>query len=420
MKSLLTILFSLLVVSCFAQDGDIYIFKGNLKSKLRKEDVPYAAVSLINKKMGVVANDKGQFELHIPKASWNDSVEIQAMGFITWKEHVNNLLKTPQHTIFLADTVYNMTEVVVSSISPREIVLRAFERSETNFPTSPYEMECFYRNTVKEDGKYVKLLESLYKAYDRGFTHGNNEAAVDLSHAVTRQSKDYSNPEARLPYPFFRPQWLLTIENYARNKQQMLKNIKRSVYEFEFESPKYLNGKMIYIIDAKVKDEIKDFIFDMKFYIREKDYAFVQIDFDGGSKLEYLRPQGMPQGLKVDVLAFRNTYVFKEHEGKMYMHYLNDFASYDWYRNKKRLSHNEENGQVIIQNISFPPGGKATFPFFPKRRFAALIPTNYASEKEKWNNDLVNQIPFDSAIKTDLEKEMSLEDQFLKKYETAK
>jgi hypothetical protein len=47
--------------------------------------------------------------------------------------------------------------------------------------------------------------------------------------------------------------------------------------------------------------------------------------------------------------------------------------------------------------------------------FSQEGPTDYEKDKPLWNNELVGQIPLDTKIKSDLEKEMVLEDQFLRK-----
>lgn len=415
MKKMCLAILCLISLSCFSQN--IYIFKGELKSRSRKEEVPYAAVSIPSRRMGVVANDKGQFELHISSDYWTDSVQIQAMGFSTYTARIQDLVKNAYHTIFLTDTIVPMAEVVVSSLEAREMVLRAYQRADSNFQNTPYEMDVFYRSTIKENGTYVKLLESLFKAHDRGFNYKRIAQSVEVGNEIVRTSVDYTNPKAKLPYPFFKPQWLLTADNHARNRPDIVKNIKEGNYEMEYETPKYLGGKLIYVITATPKDKARKFIWDIKFFIREKDYAIMQVDFDGKSRIDRVPVSGIPGGLRIAITEFKNTYVFKEHDGKMYMHYLNNFIGYQWYGSSsgKLLSSCEENSQAIIQHVYFPPGGKMTFTPAPKRQFAGLIPTNYAAEKDKWTNEMVNQIPFDPRIRTDLEKERPLEDQFLKK-----
>jgi hypothetical protein len=300
-------------------------------------------------------------------------------------------------------------------MSAKDFVKKAFEISGTTFPDKPYEMDCFYQSTVKENGKYVKLLQALFTAYDKGFTYKKIDESVELGKIHVRKSLDYSNHDARLPFPFFRPQWLLTGDNYARNKTVILDNIDNSVYDISYEDPEFLSGDMVYVILAKAKESVQKFVFDIRLYIRAKDYAFLRIDFDGKRKIQYLQPHGIPASLRLVIKEFRNTYIFKEFDHRMYMRYLNDFAAYDWFGvpSGDHLSSCEENSEATLKNYTFPPNGSPSFEPFPRRDFAALIPSDYTKDKNAWSREIVSEIPFDPQIKIDLEKEMPLELQYM-------
>ncbi len=206
----------------------------------------------------------------------------------------------------------------------------------------------------------------------------------------------------------------MTVENYARNKQMLLDNMKQSVYEFELDTPTYFNDKLVYIVDANVKEAIQRFIFSAKFYIRADDYAIVQLDFDGKDKVSLIQPSGIPASLKLKILEYKATYVFKSFNDRMYMHYLNNYVIYNWLDSKsgKLINNNEENSQAIIQNINFLPNGKSTLHRPANRKLAAIPLIPYDSAY--WlNNDMVKQIPYDPKISSDLEKKgVDLEKQF--------
>lgn len=413
MKKILLLTFCFLQLQLSAQNKkDMYLLKGELIGEVSKQHIPYALIYIKGKRLGVASTDKGLFEFGIDPVYFNDTIEIKAMGYKLYTAPIASLQNQSYHTIMLRDTVFSLTEVTIPNIAPVELVRRALDKTNDNFPDKPYEMDCYYATTLMENNKYVKMTQCLFRAFDRGFNYNDINRSVDVSYIGVRKSNDYTNPRAKLPYPFFRPQWLLTSENYARNKQAILNNINRSYYDFEYAISKYYNGAVVYVVDAIPKASVDTFIFNIRFYIREKDYAIIQMDFDGKDKIAYCKASNLPVGLDLKVRGFRNTYLFKQTEGRMYMHFLNNNAQYDWYDAKTHalLTSCEENSEAVIQKIKQLSKSKSTI----RRPERKDIPS-MKYKPELWDNeDMVSQIPIADRVKTDLESEMPLEKQYQK------
>jgi hypothetical protein len=417
MKVVICFAACILTLQCYAQNAESYSFKGNIRSKKTNEPVAFASVMIQNTQQGVIANENGEFEFHISQEFWGDTVEIDAIGFKTRGYLVRDLIKIPYNKIELMDSTTSLSAVVVTNMSAKDFLLKAFQNSGSTFPDKPYEMNCFYQSTLKENGKYVLLLQSLFGVFDRGFGDNKILEAVELEKGHVRRSIDYQRQDVRLQGPFFRPSWLLTGDNYVRNSKEMLENIRNSIYDVNYEDPEVLSGDMVYVITVKANEHVQKFLFDARFYIRARDFAFLRADFDGKRKIEYLHPTKIPSSMKVVAKEFKTTYIFKEFDHRMYMRYLNDFISYDNIAvpSGELLSSCEENTEATLKDYSFPPKGKPTFEIFPVRVWGGLVPTNYGEDKKEWERPIVKEIPFDPQIKIDLEKQMPLELQFMTK-----
>jgi hypothetical protein len=401
-----------LVNSLFAQES-YFLLKGELHSSKSGEVIPWASIYIKGTSLGVASNERGQFEFSIARRYLKDSLLIRALGYKSVGFVIKDLEGRTYHDIRLDEKTYLLKELTVISPDPKAIVKKAFDRWNNNFCVSNYEFDSFYRQTQKENGKYAKLWECSL----RGLDHGYNSAkrgSVAIEYLQIRKSNDYRDSRTRWLIGFFKPQFIFTSENHSRNKDLLMMNFSNRTYTYELDSILYLDNKTVYVVDARASNDAKEFIFDARFYIREEDDAFVQMDFNGNRKLEYLKPKGIPGKLRIKLTDYRATYVFREVGGKMLMYYLNVNAAFNWTDQEGKKIYQEENSEAIIQNIRVLDAREKSK---VKSNFSNLnfgIPHG-GYDPVYWRNyDLVRQIPYGNSVATDLERGASLESQFIK------
>ncbi len=412
MKILLFTTFFILfnALNLYSQDG--FRFKGELRNSKTKEEIPWASLFIKGTSLGVPSNQRGEFEFLIDNQYKNDSLVISALGYQRISILINDL-KNEYAVLRLEEKAYQLNEVTIESPDLSRIVTTAMGKWIDNFMNSEYEFESFYRTTQMENGKYARLWECALKGFDKG-DYSDKQSRVDIEYLQIRKSDDYRDGRTRWLYAFFKPQFIFTGENHTRNRKVFVRNIEKSVYDYELDSILYLNNVAVYIINAQVKSEVKEFLFDVRFYIRADDFMFIQMDFNGKNKLEYLKPKGIPGKLKLRMAEYKSTYVFKEIGDKMYMYYLNVFAAFNWTDDSGKVIHQEENSEAIIQNIHpVAKTEKSTVKInFPQHSYGTPY-TSYNSSFWKSYN-LVGQLPYGKNLVKDLERDTSLEEQFTK------
>jgi CarboxypepD_reg-like domain len=413
MKVYLSAVITLIVVLELSAQDDAILFKGELINAKTQEKIPWASIYIKGTSLGVPSNEQGRFEFSIARTHVKDSLIISALGYESVALLIGELQLKGYRVIQLKEKVYQLNEVTIESPGPAKIVMDAMGRWNRNFSLSNYEFDSFYRQTQKENGKYGKLWECSLRGVDHGYDNAKL-SSVDLEYLHIRKSNDYRDKRTQWLIGFFKPQFIFTGENHSRDKALLNKNVTKSIYEYELDSVLYLNNNPVYVINARIKDNVKEFLFDARFYIRASDYAFVQMDFNGKNKLQYLKPSGIPKGLKLKMQEYRSTYIFKEIAGKMFMYYLNVYTAFNWTDQQNKTISQEENSEAIVQNIRLVDKKTETAvkPNFGKHNFG--IPhTSY--DPEFWTTyELVKQLPYDKKLSEDLQKSSSLEEQFTK------
>lgn len=412
MKSQILIMICLFSILSLSAQND-FLFRGELNNSKTNEKIPWASVYIKGTSVGVPSNEQGRFEFPIAYKHFTDSLIISALGYKPVGFLIEDLRKKAYHVLTLEEKIYQLNEVTIQSPDPAKIMTMAIANWDKNFYTAQYEFDGFYRQTQKENEKYGKLWECALRGLDNGYNTGKL-TSVAVEYKQIRKSNDYRDSRTQWLIGFFKPQFIFTGENHSRDKALISKNVTKFIYKYELDSILYLDNKAVYVISAKIKDEIKEFLFDARFYIRADDYAFVQMDFDGKNKLEYVKPGGIPKGLKLKMTEYKSTYIFKEIEGKMFMYYLNVSAAFNWTDPQNKVIFQEENSEVIIQNIHrLDKNEKTTVKQnFPKLAYG--IPHSSYAPAFWGSYELVKQIPYAQGLMKDLQKDSSLEEQFIK------
>lgn len=177
MKSILFLVILLSPIFCYSN----IISKGKLIDK-NNNPIPYANVVIQNTAIGVISNLDGEFKIIIPDKYKESVLEISSMGFKTKNISIKAFKKQKMHEIKLETAIVNLNEVTikVKATNANEIVQKAFDHYEDNFPTSPFIGQAFLRHTEKTKTKYKWLVDAAIEVYDPGFNQASKEIKLNI------------------------------------------------------------------------------------------------------------------------------------------------------------------------------------------------------------------------------------------------
>lgn len=169
------ILISFLILESFFSISQNYItVKGVVIDENTNQRISYVSISILNKPVGVISNENGEFVFKIPNTFITEDLCISILGYESYIKKVSDFSENTYYTIKLKTKKYNIEEITVEGkkkhLSPTKIVQQSLENIESNYPTKPLIYQGYYREYLKQGNKnYLNLLEAAIMIKDKGF-----------------------------------------------------------------------------------------------------------------------------------------------------------------------------------------------------------------------------------------------------------
>lgn len=312
----------------FGQDNEvIFTLKGTIKNAKTKQAIAYANIALKNYPIGINANEEGKFELNLETIYKFDTISFSAIGYASQEYSITNYHKDNNRTIYLVDTAYELENIFITSIPAKEIVSRAIRNISKNYPVRPYKMKGFYRTSFKENNKYVRLLETALQVYDEGFDVNNGISTENLK---MRKSYDYRNYKWRESANYLSS---FIMGDFIRNANGNLQDL-FGKWDYNVRGVTYLDKDEVFLIDAFIPIDNHHESYNAQLYIRIKDYAILQLNYD------YTWNPNYYPGVDVDSVTIKRTGVsvktfYRQFRGKLYLSYQSREVQWDIYDHTK-------------------------------------------------------------------------------------
>lgn len=278
--------------------------KGIITDEKSGEGVSFAHIGICYKSIGVVANDNGNYEFHIPDVVKNDTLCATAIGFETFKIPVSELKGMSTFNISLKPQISYLDDVLIKDerITARRVVRKAVDKIHKNYPKKPFNLKGYYRDYLKKNNEYISFLEGVIIVDDQGFRQPTDKTKLKIDQL--RYSRDYIKYLTEYVTEFQKDSTKLLIHgispalkgnefsnlyyhNPIRNHSNSVPFIgifdtfsERS-YDFELEYYTYLEDKEVYVINISPSKKFKftHVAVKGKLYIRTDNYAIVKFSY---------------------------------------------------------------------------------------------------------------------------------------------
>src|SRR5579871_6066136 len=399
MKVFFVFLLALIVSQSLAQQITI---TGKVVDRETKESLPFASVGVIGKPIGVISNEQGEFDFHIPADMRNDILSISMLGYRTYEAPIWSINTSGEVLIEMQAASILLKEVVVTdSLKAGEIMKLAIARIEQNYPMQPFQLDGFYRDVKKLGGTYISLLEAAVKIHDENYVAPRNKFKLRERVALieVRRSLGYSS---RFTTFFDNDNLLedLLLNNNVRYRQ--FPEEEEFFKSLDLEDDGYFDGREVYVVSNK-----KDF--QLRVFIDKKTYGIVHLEYSNDHQELLEKKRGMESRL----VKVKRTINFKFYEDKLFLNYLAVTSQVNWYDSEtgKLRFEAELQRQLLINHVYPKPTDRISLT--RKMRNYGLQYQDQPYNKKFWDNyNVIKQTPLDKKIIADLEKEAPLEKQF--------
>lgn len=397
----------------------------NLRGRVVDEEtgtpLGYSSVGIGGQPVGTVTNEDGFFDFYFSNEYSHDSLYVSVLGYRRFTIQIAEISEPKNILIKLKIRPYVLDEVVITSskLVGRDILMKAFEKVESNYPTKPYLMKAFFREIYDENDVTSFVLDASVDIYDtRGYLPvkgGKMTEKVDVRNVrasdVHFKSAIWRNHFLKGNYSYLANSIFWRSIKYRESWKKKL-----GAQKFEVDSLIYSDGRLFYRVSSPIVGETYDgmdtfFIDAETFAIKRHEY--VDYGRDGGIHNEWKfvdDPSYLYRNMHRRVVQ-----EFENYGGKLYPKYVGaEFIA---------IVHNLKTGkdeatiktgallvvsEVIDSDKALPGASVISY-----NESLIVNVKNYSSDFWKDYGD-VKLFPLTKKQKDDLENESPLESQFQK------
>jgi hypothetical protein len=165
----------LLVFGVHANAQTKFTLSGQILDSKTNEPLPYANISIPQSLSGVISNEKGEFQYHIPENFENSEILITYIGYKTVKINISET-ETGKLTIIRMEPLFQqLQEVKVAGNKSKteavDIVNKAIKNIRKNYPKEKTLYYGYYRDYIRPawTDSCKNLFEAALVIEDRGF-----------------------------------------------------------------------------------------------------------------------------------------------------------------------------------------------------------------------------------------------------------
>lgn len=258
----------------FEKKRDFIQVRGKVFNKATKEPLPFANISLLEKSIGTVSNEEGEFNIKILDSQINDTLVVSYIGYKNTYMPISQL-SVLMNKIYLEEDHYQIQEVVIRTNKPREILLEAIDKISENYYTDPYYITSFYREIVTNKDQLAAISEAVLEVYKSPYWGLFSDQIKLLK---SRKNEYYSSEDT--------VSLKLKGGLYASLYLDMIKNPSIFLNEDFFHNFTYTITDIVkyddspaYIINFKPRVYLQEETFEGNIYINTDNLAIIAIEF---------------------------------------------------------------------------------------------------------------------------------------------
>ena len=261
------------------QNSDTAAFitiSGKIVDKETMKPVMYSNVSIVGTGVGTVANSEGEFLIKVAKNKSNEQIAISHIGYKTYNSSVD-LLKNTENKIILEPELISLKEIIVRMEDPMSLIKGALNNIPNNYRTNPVMVTGFYRETMKQNRKYVSIAEAVLEGYKASYTNNYIDDRVKV--LIGRKGQDVKKMDTimvKLQGGPVTPFYL----DVVKSPGDILSDDYLKYYDFKLDGQTSIDNKHCYIVSFTQRANSYEIpLYDGKIYIEVETLAIVGLEF---------------------------------------------------------------------------------------------------------------------------------------------
>jgi hypothetical protein len=251
---------------------------GKVVERDGKTPIGYAAVTIEAEFMGTMTNREGSFDLTIPFHLRNNKLVFSSLGY---KQRSLSRKELEQEAVVrLQDESFKLREIQVKPADPKSILEQFRNKISSNYPDEPQLMVTFYRETARQDGNYVGVWEAVMEVLKSSYRMDSPDRVRFLK---GRKADLNRKPKEVFLKVQGGPLSVNTLD-VVKNMETFLSPEYEYLYQYHFEQPEVINGRITWIIRFDRIAETDFPCFNGKVWIDADSFALVAASYSYDKK----------------------------------------------------------------------------------------------------------------------------------------
>lgn len=285
-----------------------------------RKPLGFATLTLEGSNLSTVANSDGEFVFKVPVLKKEGNVIFSYLGH---KEKIVSLssLKPERNRIEMELLTVTLTTINVHPKDPDLLMRAIMQQRGVNYSAEQNKMIVFYRETIKKNKTYVSLSEAVLDVYKQPCLSARSDQ-IELFKG--RKNTDYS----KLDTVTFKMQggpYTSVMLDIMKNPEMVFTEDMMGNYNFTIENISKIGDRLMYIIDFKQHEFVKEPLYFGKLYVDTETLAILSATFSLNVSDKYaaadLFIRKKPMGAKVYPTEATYQVNYREKGGKWYFGY---------------------------------------------------------------------------------------------------
>jgi hypothetical protein len=265
------------IISAYKRETAIHdyiLIQGNIVCAENQKPLPLTNIAIKHQPLGTTSNYEGNYRFLIPKQYIDSTLSFSSIGYKTFTCTV------PKHDttidIAMVTESIKLKEIEVKYMKADDIIQQTLKNRTQNYFANPLLLTAFFREAIKQDGKYIEVSEAVLDIYKSSYLKPYDKEKVKF--VKGRKKVDYDEISvARLklaggPSLFSQIDIVKHMDFFnAENKLR---------YTYSYLEKGFEHDQSIYIIEfCPIIEETDNIYYEGKLHISAQNFAVISADF---------------------------------------------------------------------------------------------------------------------------------------------
>jgi hypothetical protein len=292
-----------------------FFLSGKILDRKKEFPISYASVSVFNQPIGTITNTDGEFLLKLHPKFINDTLVVSNMGYAQVFMPADRLLD--EDLILLDPVSIRIREVKVTATTPEKLLENIRANLENNYTSYNKIMTGFYRETVRQDGKYINVSEAVIEILKAPNVNSFRNDLVRLLKG--RQSPDVQ-PFKWMNFKLQGGPFTITQLDLVKTMESFIDEAYQHLYEYKINRVIWYNENPVYVLEFEPLPGADFHGFVGELFVHRETFAIVYarygFDRNGLKKATPVLVKRTPPGVKARPSFVEYTVNYQRYQGK--------------------------------------------------------------------------------------------------------